>query len=215
MSNLPFGNLARGDIEKRLLGAGYLKIAGVDEVGRGCIAGPVTTAAVILDYEKLFAQSTKTLDLIRDSKKLSRKQRHSLIPIIQELATSYAITSASPRVIEKLGIVPATFKAMRQAIKHVGTPDILLVDGNQKLPRIPFEQQAVVGGDDLVYAIAAASILAKVERDTYMTKQSRRYPRWGFDTHVGYGTKNHISMIKENGICPLHRRNFAPINAMS
>lgn len=204
----------KGKIEKELLESGY-SIVGVDEVGRGCIAGPVFAACVALDYDLLNQLSNKEKSLIRDSKKLSSTQRARILPIIHQISQEAYIAMANVREIETLGIAPATFKAMRRSLKlcqHNYT--MLLVDGNQPLANYHGEQRQVIGGDQLCYAIAAASILAKEARDQFMQSQAERYPEYGFESHVGYGTKAHIENIHKLGICPLHRRNFAPIKNM-
>lgn len=204
----------RGKIEKKLLSQGY-SLVGVDEVGRGCIAGPVFAACVALDYEELERLSDGQRHLIRDSKKLSAAQRAGILPTIRQISREAYIAMADVREIETLGIVPATFKAMRRALKLCEQPySMLLIDGNQPLANYYGEQTQVIGGDQLCYAIAAASILAKEARDTYMQQQAQKYPEYGFESHVGYGTKAHIESIHKIGICPLHRKNFAPIKHM-
>lgn len=187
-------------------------IAGVDEVGRGCLAGDVYTAAVILDYKKLLELDDKTKGLIRDSKKLSHLQRKKIIPIIKEISVSYAITSSSPRVIENQGIVGATFSSMKKSIADLNKNfDLVLIDGNTKIPNYAGTQINIIGGDALCFSIAAASILAKEARDDTMKKASEEYPGYGFEKHVGYGTKIHMEALKSLGVTPLHRRNFAPV----
>ncbi|MEZ4741327.1 MAG: ribonuclease HII [Bdellovibrionota bacterium] len=203
----------KGKLEKRLASGGL--VAGVDEVGRGCLAGPVYAAAVVLDLEKLSHLSMAELSLMRDSKSLSKIQRQRILPIIEEIAISSSIGQASVREIERLGISAATFLAMHRAIASLQVEyHILLIDGKMPLPDYNGRQASIVKGDNLCYSIACASILAKEARDGYMLKQSIRYPSYGFESHVGYGTKRHLDSIKENGICPLHRRNFSPISSM-
>lgn len=204
----------KGEIEKDLTQKNF-SLAGVDEVGRGCLAGPVVAASVSLDYKKLEALDDKTKGLIRDSKKLSHNQRSKIIPIIEEIAISYAIGEASVREIETKGILPATFLAMHRAIAGLDMPkDMLLVDGNNQLPNYKGQQKTVVKGDSLCYSIAAASIIAKEFRDSYMTKQAEKYPGYGFESHVGYGTKKHMEALKEIGITEIHRKNFAPVTRL-
>jgi ribonuclease HII len=136
-----------------------------------------------------------------------------MISIIKECSHSYAIGLASPREIEQINILQASFLAMRRAVEKVSHPfDLLLVDGNAPVSEYSGVQKTVVKGDNHCFAIAAASILAKEARDQYMTKAAEKYPEYGFDSHVGYGTAKHIDMIHELGICELHRRTFAPIN---
>lgn len=202
----------KGAIERFWLDQG-LDPAGVDEVGRGCIAGPVVAACVMLDYTRLDSLDTKTKARIRDSKTLSAKQRAELIQLIDEISIGKAIGLASEREIEGHGILPATFLAMNRAIDSLKSekPGVLLVDGNQKIANQTLRQVTVVKGDSLCYSIAAASIVAKEFRDQLMQTQAALHPQWGFDRHVGYGTADHIAAIHSHGICDLHRRNFAPI----
>jgi ribonuclease HII len=206
---------SKGQIERELLAAGFLP-AGVDEVGRGCLAGPVVAACVVLDYDKLWSLSKSTLSRIRDSKTLSSKQRSELIELINGISIDSGIGTACPREIESAGILGATFIAMNRAISRIKTvePDMLLVDGNQKIKDQSINQQTVVKGDSLCFAIAAASILAKEFRDNYMRSRAEDLRFWGFEKHVGYGTAEHLSAIQNHGICELHRKNFAPIRTM-
>ena len=211
------GSLAfpgKGQIEAKLLKSGAT-IAGVDEVGRGCLAGPVHASAVILDYGKLKSTPDTSKAMIRDSKTLSAKQRAKIIPVIHSISRSFAIDSATVREIENLGIVEATFLAMRRCLKKLNFDfDILLVDGHRPINNYPKKQKTVIKGDHLCYSIAAASILAKEARDGVMSLESDVYPNYGFDTNVGYGTKKHLLALKEYGITPLHRRNFSPVKEL-
>ena len=202
----------KGAIERALIEEGRV-LAGIDEVGRGCLAGPVVAACVVLDYQKLFALDQITLTKIRDSKTLSTKQRAELINLIETISLDMALGVADAREIESIGILNATFVAMNRAIASLEkiTPNILLVDGNQRIKEQPLDQRAIVKGDSLCYAIAAASIIAKEHRDSYMRGCSVDLPHWGFEKHVGYGTADHLAAIKSHGICHLHRKNFAPI----
>lgn len=204
----------KGALEKSLAKK-HQYISGIDEVGRGCIAGPVYAAAAILDYEKLFDLSEKDLGKIRDSKTLSAKQRAQISPLIKEVSKAYAIKKAQVHEIEDLGIVPATFLAMKRALKAISTPiDYLLIDGKYPLEGYKGQQQAVIKGDHLCFSIAAASILAKQARDEEMIAAAQEYPAYGFETHVGYGTQKHRDAMTKFGPCPLHRRNFAPVRAL-
>ncbi len=193
-----------------------IKILGVDEVGRGCLAGSVYAAALVLDLRKLFTLSDKERNLIRDSKKLSPKQRALSIEIIKKISLDESIGISSEREIEKYGIVEATFIAMTRAIQAIKSPvDKIYVDGNQTISgfnKIP--QEAIIKGDSLSYTIAAASIIAKEARDLYMQKQALAYPGYGFENHVGYGTKAHLEALEKLGITSIHRKNFAPIRDM-
>ena len=178
-------------------GDGYL--AGVDEAGRGPLAGPVFAAAVVLPCDVI-------IDGINDSKKLSEKKREKLYDEICEKALSYCIASVDEKEIDEINILQATFKAMRNAVAGLSIkPDYVLIDGN-KGPGI--ECETVVKGDSKSMSIAAASILAKVSRDRYIVKLSEKYPGYGFEKHKGYGTKAHYEAIEKLGICPIHRKTF-------
>lgn len=180
---------------------GYSYICGVDEAGRGPLAGPVCAAAVILPADVEIVG-------LNDSKKLSDKKRRELYPIICEKAVAYGIAFADNREIDEINILQATYLAMERAIASLSQkPDFLLIDGNRaKDFGIPLE--TVVGGDGLSASIAAASILAKVTRDDYMVEQSKIYPQYGFDVHKGYGTKVHYEALTKFGPCPIHRDSF-------
>jgi ribonuclease HII len=205
----------KGAIERTLIEEGRV-LAGIDEVGRGCLAGPVVAACVVLDYQKLFDLDQIILAKIRDSKTLSAKQRAELIDLIKTISLDMALGVADPREIESIGILNATFVAMNRAVASLEkiTPSVLLVDGNQRIKAQPLDQRAIVKGDSLCFAIAAASIIAKEHRDSYMRDCSVNLPHWGFEKHVGYGTADHLAAIKSHGICDLHRKNFAPIRDM-
>jgi len=201
----------RGWIERAYLAADITPV-GIDEVGRGCIAGPVVAACVKLDYAKLWALPETTLNLIRDSKTLSTKQRQTQLQVIHGISLGIGIAEATVAEIEEIGIAGATFLAMNRALKILAqTVDMILVDGNQRIKDQPLPQHPVVKGDTSCFATAAASIIAKETRDAYMTQQCKLYPDYGFSTHVGYGTTGHLEAIKQRGICPLHRKTFAPV----
>ena len=203
--------MVKGEVEYHLLQK-QLSSAGLDEVGRGCLAGPVYAAAVILDYDALVGLPAKIREKIRDSKTLSKKQRAEMISVVKEISKAWAISRASVREIESRGIVGATFLAMHRSLKELKmTFDCLLIDGNKPLEGYTGEQKTIVKGDQLCYCIAAASILAKESRDLYMREQAESFPNYGFESHVGYGTKAHIEAVKKHGACSLHRKNFAPI----
>ena len=203
----------RGVIEKLYVDQGYT-IVGVDEVGRGCIAGDVYGGAVVLDYKKLYELPEDKRELIKDSKKLSARQRESICGLIKEVSRSCAVASASVEEIFDLGIVDAVMLAMRRAMRKLDVDfNFLLIDGKQALKECSIQQRAVVKGDYLCYCIAAASILAKVTRDEYMHNQASFFPGYGFESHVGYGTKQHITQINKLGVTPIHRRNFEPITS--
>ena len=180
---------------------GYSLICGVDEAGRGPLAGPVCAAAVILP-EHL------EIPGLNDSKKLSDKRRRELFPIIQESAMAYGIGFASPEEIDEINILQATFLAMRRALAQLAVkPDLALIDGNRETDfGVPCK--TVIKGDSLSANIAAASVLAKVSRDDLMLKAAEAYPGYGFEIHKGYGTKAHYAALEEKGPCAIHRRTF-------
>lgn len=209
---MPRGRV-KGRLERELLAEGRVFL-GVDEVGRGCLAGPVFSACAILDFGRLKALKPAVRALIRDSKQLSTQQRQAIVPVLEKICAEWYVASASVGEIERLGIVQATFLSMRRAIGCVKrTYDVVLVDGKLRISGHEGEQRTIVKGDSLCFSIAAASILAKEARDDYMRFQATKYPAYGFDAHVGYATKQHMDMIEEHGICALHRRNFEPIRS--
>lgn len=185
-------------------------IAGLDEVGRGALAGPVVAAAVILplhDLEKL-----ERLAEVNDSKRLSPKKREELYDVIIENAIAHGIGSASPIRIDNEGIMAATRHAMREALQHlISKPEFLLIDGRVRLKDVNIPQQSVIKGDMLSMSIAAASILAKVKRDRYMVALADLYPQFGFDHHKGYATPQHLAALKVHEPIALHRHSFAPV----
>lgn len=189
---------------------------GVDEVGRGCLAGPVVVAAAVLNPERVKLASAVDLKLLRDSKTLSMAQREKAYAwIAGELSLDFQVAFSGPRVIESVGIVSATFCAMRQAVsKLVRQPDLVLVDGRQEIADLQIPQWTMVKGDNLSWSIAAASILAKVSRDRWMMQAESSFPGYGFAKHVGYGTLQHRRALEQMGPCALHRRNFAPVKQM-
>ena len=189
-------------LEEKARANGYKYICGVDEAGRGPLAGPVCAAAVILPQNCI-------IDGLNDSKKLSEKKREQLYDIIISTAVSYCISYASVEEIEQYNILGATFLAMNRAIDGLSVkPDFALIDGNRVPKDIKIDCETVVKGDSKSYSIAAASILAKVSRDRLMLKYDEMYPEYGFKKHKGYGTKDHYTAIKQNGICEIHRVSF-------
>ncbi|MDR3256887.1 MAG: ribonuclease HII [Endomicrobium sp.] len=182
-------------------------IAGVDEAGRGPLAGPVAAAVVILPKNLIIPN-------LNDSKKLSEKKREILFEIIKEKALDYAIETVDNKIIDKINILRATFLAMSRAVLKLKIkPDICLIDGNHKISSFSFtNQEAIISGDAKSACIAAASILAKVTRDRIMLEYAKQYPFYEFEKHKGYGTKKHIEALKKYGACPIHRLTFAPIN---
>lgn len=194
-------NLDMLAIEKELRHQGFQLICGVDEAGRGPLAGPVCAAAVILP-------PNAEIPGLNDSKKLSDKKRRELFPIIKKIALAYAIVMVDEKTIDEINILQATFRAMERSVAQLDTtPDYILVDGN-KLPDLTVNAKAVVHGDSLSASIAAASVLAKVSRDDFMLEQAKIYPEYGFEIHKGYGTKAHTAAILEHGPCPIHRTTF-------
>lgn len=189
--------------ERALAGAGVRYIAGVDEVGRGPLAGPVVCAAVILP-----ADEASLIEGVDDSKKLTPKKREALAEKIRERAIACTVYEVSEKIIDEINILQATRLGMREALLALKIPpDLVLTDGNMTLD-IPFPQQSIVHGDALSYSIGAASIVAKVYRDHLMEKFAGQYPAYAFDRNKGYGTAEHIKAIREYGLCPIHRRTF-------
>lgn len=179
-------------------------IAGVDEAGRGPLAGPVVAAAVILDPRNPIAG-------LADSKKLSANQRERLFDLICARALCCAVGSASVQEIDTINILQATMLAMRRAVQGLRlTPGKVLIDGN-RIPVLNVRAEAIVGGDALVAEISAASIIAKVHRDRWCAQLDAEYPDYGFARHKGYGTAQHLAALRRLGACPEHRRSFAPV----
>jgi ribonuclease HII len=192
-------------LESSLIGKGYKFICGVDEAGRGPLAGPVFAAACCLPLYFDFS-------ILNDSKKLSEKRREELFELITSATENYSIQHLSHLVIDKIGILNATKRAMQKAIKAIPKAvDFALLDGiNVNLPGVT--QLQIVDGDAKIASIAAASILAKVARDRFMYKMDKKYPVYDFKKNKGYGTREHLEALKKAGISPIHRRTFAPIN---
>ena len=189
------------NIENEIYASGVKVLCGVDEAGRGPLAGPVCAAAVILPQNL-------EINGLNDSKKLSEKQREELFSVICEKAVSYGIAFAEVEEIEKINILEATFAAMNRAIKKLSVvPELALIDGN-RTKGIEVPARAIVKGDGKCADIAAASILAKVTRDRYMLEMAERYPQYHFEKHKGYGTKLHYEALREFGPSPIHRLSF-------
>jgi ribonuclease HII len=182
-------------------------VCGVDEAGRGPLAGPVFAAAVILDPRR-------PIEGLKDSKQLTEARRNELAPQIKEHALAWAIAECSHEEIDSLNILHATMLAMRRAVEALSTlPTIALIDGN-RCPPMSVKAHAIVEGDDKVHAISAASILAKTARDAALVSLHGLYPQYGFDQHKGYSTPLHLERLKAHGPCPIHRRSFAPVRAL-
>nr|WP_319490163.1 ribonuclease HII [uncultured Caproiciproducens sp.] len=187
--------------ENMAMKKGYLSICGIDEAGRGPLAGPVFAAAVILP-------SNQFIEGLNDSKKLSEKKREALFDVIKETAVSCAVGFATEEEIDEINILQATFLAMKRACDGLDVkPDLALVDGN-RMPTLGVETQIIIKGDALSASIAAASILAKVSRDRLMVEIDKIYPQYQFAKHKGYGTALHTELLREYGPCPVHRRTF-------
>jgi ribonuclease HII len=210
--------------EKILCQQGFKCVVGLDEAGRGPLAGPVVAAAVLLKFD-----SEKLLKKINDSKKLSEKQRNYFYKVLTNHKNiKWGIGIVSEKIIDKINILEATKLAMQKAVKNLQKKmksyvpviidgrrlskgsDFLLLDGNFKI-KSDIPQKSIIKGDQKVISISAASIIAKVTRDKIMEKFHKRYPKYGFDKHKGYPTKLHVKMIKKYGICKIHRKSFAPI----
>ena len=182
-------------------------VAGVDEAGRGPLAGPVVIAAVVLNPDQ-------PLEGLDDSKKLSEKRRDVLFPLIMEKSLAWAVVAIEVAEIDRTNILQATLLGMRKAVEQlVPPPSLALIDGN-RAPALKCSVRAIVGGDCLEPAISAASILAKVTRDRLMKKLHLDYPDYGFDRHKGYPTADHLARLTRYGPCPIHRRSFAPVKRL-
>ena len=193
------------EYEIKAVAKGYVNTAGVDEAGRGPLAGPVVAAAVI------FPAKINIVGL-DDSKKLSPKKREELYPQIQAEAIAYGVAIVSREVIDEINILQASRLAMKKAVEQLQpVPDLLLIDGNQKIDST-LDQWAIVKGDSKSLSIAAASVLAKVTRDRIMEDYHKLYPQYEFHRHKGYGTKLHRALIEEHGPCPIHRNTFKGVS---
>ncbi len=180
-------------------------VAGIDEAGRGPLAGPVVAAAVILPR-------SNPIEGVNDSKQLTPKNREILYQVISKIAIAIGVGMADEKEIDELNILQATFRAMSKALNDLKTPpDCVFVDGPFIIPNLPFRQQAIVCGDQLSESIAAASIIAKVRRDRLMEDYDRLYPQYGFIQHKGYPTVRHLKAIATYGPCPIHRKTFSGV----
>ena len=189
------------EFEQEAINKGYHRVCGVDEAGRGPLAGPVCAAAVILPENTI-------IEGVNDSKKLSEKKREALFEVIKAEAVSYSIAYASVEEIESMNILNATMLAMKRAVEGLDVKaDYAMIDGN-RLPDLCIDSEYIIKGDAKSMSIACASILAKVSRDRLLYKYAEEYPMYGFDKHKGYGTKAHTAAIKEFGPCPYHRMSF-------
>lgn len=188
---------------------GFARVAGIDEAGRGPLAGPVSVAAVILPDGFEHAE-------LHDSKKLTEARRERIYAeLLQCEGLRWSVVLADAAEIDRVNILQATHAAMRRAALMLDPPpDVVLIDG-LAVPRFPIEQEAIVKGDSLSLSIAAASVIAKVTRDRLMLEAAVKYPKYGFDKHKGYGTKQHLAALERHGPCPLHRRSFSPVSQLT
>lgn len=190
------------EIEQSVYQEGFKFICGIDEAGRGPLAGPVVVASVIMPQNSM-------IEGVNDSKKVSEKKREKLYEIITEEALSYGVGIIDQNEIDDINILNATKKGLTQSIKELKTkPDIILVDALRDIDTLGIPYRSVIKGDAKIYSIACASIIAKVTRDRIIREWDKVYPQYGFASHKGYGTAKHIAAIKEFGLCPLHRRSF-------
>jgi ribonuclease HII len=193
--------------ERSARASGYCRVAGLDEAGRGPLAGPVVAAAVVLPADLLISGVT-------DSKKLREPERERLYELILKLALSYGIGVVDEQTIDDVNIYQATIIAMERALECIAPPpDFLLIDA-LTLPRVPLPQNPLIKGDLRSHSIAAASILAKVTRDRLMKELHEKYPQYNFHKHKGYGTKEHVALIRKHGPCEAHRKSFHPVSEM-
>jgi ribonuclease HII len=189
-------------------GLGFRWVAGSDEAGRGCLAGPLVAAAVLFDYESLTLGDLRSLSALNDSKQHTPEMREALYPKVLRAASRVAITSRCVRGIDERGLHKTNLAALSDVLRRVGQEGSLCLSDGFPVPPTGFEQRAVVGGDATSAAIAAASVIAKVTRDRFMHRMEERYPGWEFGTHVGYSTPEHRAAIERQGVSPLHRMSF-------
>lgn len=195
--------------EKEKFSTGHKFIGGVDEAGRGPLAGPVVAACVVIGPDFVIEGE---LEKVMDSKKLSAKKREELYKLIRKKALAVEIGVVSPKIIDKINILQASLLAMKKSVEGCKVvPNFLFIDGKFKIPKINTPQSAVIGGDGKVFCIAAASIIAKVARDWLISAEGKKYPEYEFEKHKGYGTALHLAKLQEFGPCPIHRQTFAPV----
>jgi ribonuclease HII len=200
-------------LEKDLWKKGFKIVVGLDEAGRGPLAGPVAAGAVVIKNKK------QVVDIVRDSKKMTKKQRNEAYDLIKEKSSAYGIGMVDSKTIDRVGIQEAVKKAMIIALVQLEKmlnekAEYLIADGINILPIIGYKMDRIKEGDLHHYSISAASVLAKVERDRIMMEYSKKYPEYGFEKHVGYGTKYHLEMLKEYGPCDIHRKSFKPVRKL-
>ncbi len=203
-------------LEKKLFHDGYRSVIGIDEVGMGCLAGPVVVCAALFN-KKFFRKTHKKLRWLRDSKLLLPRQREKFVSeLLKEKGLKFQTAGCLPKTIDKINIYQAARLAMRRAIKKLYSKPytlnpIVLVDGKTEIAGLKIPQMAIVKGDRKVFAIACASLIAKVARDKMMKNYAKKYPNYGFEKHKGYGTKLHQVQLAVLGPCKIHRRSFAPV----
>ncbi|MDO8240896.1 MAG: ribonuclease HII [Candidatus Moranbacteria bacterium] len=219
-------NASSFDLEKKLLTKGYVFVIGTDEAGRGPLAGPVVAAAAIYrgaNFE-IPEEKKKLMDFVRDSKTVSHKKREELFDFIHE-NFYIGVGMCDHKTIDEINILEASFLSMKKALSDLKTKfrhempnfdnNIILVDGNKKIPNLSLYQEAVIGGDRISKSISAASIIAKVMRDRLMLEMHEKYPQYGFDKHKGYGTKLHMDALQQFGPCEIHRQTFEPMPSLA
>jgi ribonuclease HII len=189
-------------------GLGVRFVAGADEAGRGCLAGPLVAAAVLFDYETLTLTDLRSLSALNDSKQHTAEMRETLYPRVLRAASCVAVTSRCVRGIDDRGLHKTNLAALSDMLRRVAVPGCLCLSDGFPVPATGFDQRAVVGGDATSAAIAAASVIAKVTRDRFMERMEERYPGWEFAAHVGYSTPEHRAAIQKLGVSPLHRMSF-------
>ncbi len=213
------------DLEKKLASEGYKIIIGIDEAGRGPLCGPVVAAAAVFRDPEYVIPKNKVAKFffIRDSKTIAEKKREELFDVIHE-HFYVGVGICDHATIDRINILEATFLAMKKAVTELRSKlpqemqnldgHIILIDGNKAITNLSYLQKAVVGGDRIVKSISAASIIAKVTRDRIMREMHAKYPMYGFDSHKGYGTAQHLKMLREHGPCEIHRKSFEPVKIL-
>jgi ribonuclease HII len=202
--------------ENALFASGLKLVAGVDEAGRGPLAGPVVAAVAVLKPEMAAEFSTSGFfDKLKDSKLLSAEKRDEFFDLIKGNFFETAVGICDHATIDRINVLQATFLAMKMALGNLKIkPEIILVDGKFTIPNLSLRQEAIIDGDALIFSIAAASVIAKVTRDRMMIELAEKYPQYGFLNHKGYGTREHLEALKKYGPCPIHRRTFGPVKEL-
>ena len=201
------------ETETKIFDQGYNILGAIDEAGRGPLAGPVVAACVVCEPDMKLVN--KHLEKLKDSKKLSEKRREALYDVIHETFSEVGIGICDHKTVDKVNILQASFLAMKKAISSIkNKPDYIILDGRLLIPNFSTKQAAIINGDNLVFSIAAASIIAKVSRDRIMREIHSIYPQYGFDKHKGYGTKLHFENLTKYGPSPIHRTSFGPVKQL-